>query len=61
MKNNLLIWTLMLVIGTGMALAQSKVGTSVGAFLMIEPSARVGGMGNAGVTLDGEIQAGCAA
>lgn len=33
------------------ARAQSKVGTTIGQFLMIEPSARVAGMGNAGVTL----------
>jgi hypothetical protein len=57
MKKNLLVWTLMLVLGTGMVLAQTKVGTTVGTFLMIEPSARVGAMGNAGVTLDDEIQA----
>jgi len=31
--------------------AQSKVGTTLGQFLLIEPSARVAGMGNAGVTL----------
>lgn len=36
---------------------QSKVGTSIGQFLLIEPSARVAGMGNAGVTTYGEIQA----
>ncbi len=33
------------------AFAQSKVGTTIGQFLLIEPSARVAGMGNAGVTL----------
>lgn len=32
--------------------AQSKVGTTFGDFLLIEPSARVTGMGNAGSTLD---------
>jgi hypothetical protein len=33
------------------AAGQSKVGTTLGQFLLIEPSARVAGMGNAGVTL----------
>jgi hypothetical protein len=32
-------------------LAQTKTGTTMGAFLQIEPSARVAGMGNAGVAL----------
>lgn len=35
----------------GPARAQSKTGTTVGAFLLIEPDARVAGMGNAGVSL----------
>ena len=34
-----------------LASAQSKTGTTVGQFLLIEPSARAAGMGNAGVTL----------
>jgi len=34
--------------------AQTKTGTTVGQFLLIEPSARVAGMGNAGVTTAGE-------
>jgi hypothetical protein len=34
----------------GTALAQTKTGTTVGQFLLIEPSARVSAMGNAGVT-----------
>jgi hypothetical protein len=37
--------------------AQSKTGTSVGAFLSIEPSARIAAMGNAGVTLYGDPEA----
>lgn len=37
--------------------AQAKTGTSVGQFLMIEPSARIAGMGNAGATLYGELLA----
>ena len=36
--------------------AQSKVGTTFGDFLLIEPSARIAGMGNAGVTLDFGIE-----
>ncbi len=39
------------------SIAQTKTGTSMGQFLLIEPSARVAGMGNAGVTAYGEIQA----
>jgi len=37
----------------GRAAAQSKTGTTFGSFLLIEPSARIGAMGNAGVT-DGD-------
>lgn len=37
--------------------AQSKTGTSIGTFLSIEPSARIAGMGNAGVTNYSEPQA----
>src|ERR1043166_452697 len=36
--------------------AQSKTGTSVGQFLLSEPSARVAAMGNAGSTASGEMQ-----
>jgi long-subunit fatty acid transport protein len=36
--------------------AQSKSGTSVGEFLLIEPSARIAGMGNAGATIFNDIQ-----
>jgi hypothetical protein len=37
--------------------AQSKVGTTIGQFLLIEPSARVSAMGNAGVTTFEDLQA----
>jgi len=37
--------------------AQSKVGTSMGQFLLIEPSARFAGMGNAGTTAHDEVLA----
>jgi hypothetical protein len=40
----------------GPASAQSKVGTTVGQFLGIEPSGRSAGMGNAGVALTGAIE-----
>ena len=36
---------------------QSKTGTTIGQFLLIEPSARLSAMGNAGVTLTGEVSA----
>jgi long-subunit fatty acid transport protein len=39
------------------AAAQTKTGTAIGDFLLIEPSARATGMGNAGVTLDTGLDA----
>jgi len=47
---------LVMVISAGTMFAQSKTGTSIGQFLLIEPSARIAGMGNAGVTMYGEPQ-----
>jgi hypothetical protein len=47
-KTFILIW--MTVLAVGFLAAQSKTGTTVGAFLSIEPSARIAAMGNAGVT-----------
>jgi len=41
---------------SGAAGAQSKTGTSIADFLLIEPSARIAGMGNAGVTLFEGVQ-----
>ncbi|HRK74568.1 MAG TPA: PorV/PorQ family protein [Rhodothermales bacterium] len=38
--------------------SQSKTGTTIGQFLLIEPSARALGMGNASVTLHGDPSAG---
>ena len=35
---------------------QTKTGTSIGQFLLIEPSARIAAMGNAGATVFGEVQ-----
>ncbi len=43
--------------GNGAALAQSKTGTTIGQFIMIEPSARISAMGNAGVTSFEEVTA----
>ena len=42
---------LVLAVAPGVAFAQSKVGTTIGQFLRIEPSARCAAMGNAGVAL----------
>ena len=52
----ILIFWLAAVTGTSV-FAQSKSGTTIGQFLLIEPSARVSAMGNAGVTLPGEASA----
>lgn len=47
-----LAFALAVAIAAGPAAAQTKTGTTFGDFLLIEPSARVAGMGNAGSTLD---------
>jgi len=57
MTKRMLFAIMMLVMGASSTLAQSKTGTTVGQFLLIEPSARITGMGNAGSTMYGEIQA----
>lgn len=46
-----IVATLGLLLWASGAQAQSKTGTAMGQFLMIEPSARIAGMGNAGVAL----------
>lgn len=43
--------------GHNTVLAQSKTGTTIGQFILIEPSARVAAMGNAGVTSFDEVTA----
>ncbi|MBK9304858.1 MAG: PorV/PorQ family protein [bacterium] len=48
---------LLTVLLSGQAMAQSKVGTTIGQFLRIEPGARHAGMGNAGVGLAGGVEA----
>lgn len=55
-KRALLSLILMMPVAAGTLVAQSKTGTSIGQFLLIEPSARIAGMGNAGVTNYDEIQ-----
>jgi opacity protein-like surface antigen len=44
------------ILAAGALFAQTKTGTAVGQFLLIEPSARSAAMGNAGVTMSAEIQ-----
>ncbi len=56
MKKHVLVGMMVLALGVQQLPAQSKVGTTVGQFLLIEPSARVAGMGNAGVTTYEEIE-----
>ncbi|MBA4378018.1 MAG: hypothetical protein C0395_05100, partial [Gemmatimonas sp.] len=48
---------LLTVLMSGQAQAQSKIGTTIGQFLRIEPGARHAGMGNAGVGLAGGVEA----
>ena len=47
---------LALAVWSGVAAAQTKVGTTIGQFLAIEPSARIAAMGNAGVGVADGIQ-----
>lgn len=49
---------LLLLLFTAQAEAQSKTGTTVGQFLLIEPSARVTAMGNAGTASFHEVESG---
>jgi hypothetical protein len=46
---------LLVIIFAGLMSAQNKTGTTIGQFLKIEPSSRIVGLGNAGVSLSGEI------
>ncbi len=57
MMNRIVLLLTMMALGVSLALCQSKTGTTVGQFLLIEPSARIGGMGNAGATMYDEIEA----
>lgn len=47
-----------LLFGAELSTGQSKTGTTVGSFLLIEPSARLTAMGNAGAATYEEVQAG---
>lgn len=49
-----LITVILFIVLTGLTVAQSKTGTTIGQFLKIEPSARIAAIGNAGVALSGE-------
>jgi hypothetical protein len=51
-----ILWALALLLLPGALFAQSKTGTTIGQFLLIEPSARFAAMGNAGVALADGIQ-----
>jgi len=57
MTKKILFLVSALVLAATTLLAQSKTGTTIGQFLLIEPSARVAGMGNAGATMYNEIEA----
>ncbi len=57
MMKKILILFSALVLALPQLFPQSKTGTSIGAFLSIEPSAHIAAMGNAGVTLYSEPQA----
>ncbi len=48
---------LLLLLPAAVALGQTKVGTTVGQFLLIEPGARTAGMGNAGVATFDDLMA----
>jgi hypothetical protein len=51
MSRRILTWTMLLLLAAGSAAGQTKTGTTIGQFLLIEPSARIAGMGNAGVAV----------
>jgi len=51
MIRRLLAPTLAIVLTAGPARGQSETGTTLAQFMLIEPSARIAGMGNAGVSL----------
>lgn len=57
MSARILASAIVLMLAAAPALGQSKTGTTLGQFLMIEPSARGTGMGNAGASLFGGLDA----
>ena len=50
MNGRILTWMMVMMLGALPAFGQTKTGTTIGQFLLIEPSARLAGMGNAGVS-----------
>ena len=50
MSQRILTWMTVMMLAALPAFGQSKTGTTIGQFLLIEPSARIAGMGNAGVS-----------
>lgn len=57
MRNAILTSVIALGLAASPALGQSKTGTTLAQFLLIEPSARITGMGNAGVSAFGGLDA----
>jgi hypothetical protein len=57
MKNYSKYLGIIIVLALHAASAQTKTGTTIGQFLLIEPSARISAMGNAGVTQFSEAMA----
>ncbi len=57
MNGRILSWTMVMMLGALPVFGQSKTGTTIGQFLLIEPSARIAGMGNAGVSSTGGLDA----
>ena len=51
------VFLLASLVTAGSAFAQSNTGTAIGQFLLIEPSASIAAMGNAGVSLQRGVQA----
>jgi len=51
MSRRILTWTMLLMLGAGSAAGQTKTGTTIGQFLLIEPSARIAAAGNAGAAI----------
>jgi hypothetical protein len=56
-RRRVLAWTAGLMLVAFPALGQSKTGTTIGQFLLIEPSGRIAGMGNAGVSASDGLDA----
>ncbi len=56
-RNRILAWVTAAALAAVPAWGQSKTGTTMGQFLLIEPSARLAGMGNAGVSVTDVVDA----